>query len=295
MENKQQEEINSKTSYGIRLGWISIVGNIILFVLKYTAGLLSGSVALIADAWHTLTDSLSSLIVIVGLKISRKPPDIEHPFGHGRAEWISSVLLGVILVIIGINFFKESIERLISVEVVEFGVLAWIATIASILLKEGMAQMCFRGAKKTGLQSLKADAWHHRTDSISSLLVLIGLFFSGKVWWMDGVLGIMVSLLIIYAAYEILKENFNNLLGSKPDSKTLETIYQITRDNCQKDVNLHEIKIHHYGHYQEMTAHIKLPAEMKLETAHNIANSIEDMILAELDIHATIHTEPIDQ
>ena len=295
MENKQQEEIDAKTRYGIHLGWISIVGNIILFVLKYIAGILSGSVALIADAWHTLTDSLSSLIVIVGLKISRKPPDTEHPFGHGRAEWISSVLLGVILIIIGINFFKESIDRLVNSEVVEFGVLAWIATITSILMKEGMAQMSFRGARKTGLQSLKADAWHHRTDAISSVLVLIGLIFSGKVAWMDGVLGILVSLLIIYTAYEILKENFNNLLGSKPDKETLEKIYQIIRDNCQKDVNLHEIKIHHYGHYQEMTAHIKLPAEMKLETAHNIANSIEDMILDTLGIHATIHTEPLEQ
>ncbi len=295
MEKNNQAEINKKTRFGIKLGWISIIGNIVLFALKYAAGLLSGSVALMADAWHTLSDSMSSIIVIVGLRISRKPPDDEHPFGHGRAEWISSILLGVILIIIGISFFRESLERLADKEVVAYGLLAWIATITSIIVKEAMAQMCFIGAKKTGLQSLKADAWHHRTDSISSFLVLIGLLFSGRFWWMDGVLGIIVSLLIVYAAYEILKENFSNLLGRRPDAEMLKQIHRIIIENCQKDVNLHNIRIHHYGHYKEMTAHIKLPGEMSLHTAHNIANSIEDMVLEDLGVHATIHTEPIEE
>lgn len=281
--------------YGMQIGWISIIGNIALFVLKYIAGVLSGSVALMADAWHTLTDSLSSIILIVGLKISRKPPDDEHPFGHGRAEWISSMLIGLFLVVIGISFIHESLDRLKDRQDFDFGLMAWIATILSILIKEGMAQLSFRGARKTGLQSLKADGWHHRTDSLSSVLVLLGLIFGQKFWWIDGVLGIAVSLLIFVAAFEILKENISNILGRSPDKDTIDKVYQIIRDNCQKEVNIHHIRIHYYGQHKEMTAHIKLPGQMSLDIAHKIANQIEEMILRDLNIYATIHTEPLNR
>lgn len=291
---KDLSKYEKDTRYGSALGWVSIIGNILLFALKYIAGILSGSVALMADAWHTLSDSLSSVILIVGLRISKKPPDDEHPFGHGRAEWISSMLIGVFLIVIGVNFFKESFDRLQNHEDFNYGLMAWIATITSIVIKEGMAQLSFRGAKKTGLQSLKADAWHHRTDSLSSFLVLIGLIFGQKYWWIDGVLGILVSILIFIAAYEILKVNINNMLGQRPDPETVSKIYSIINSNYQDSVDIHAIQIHYYGHYKEMTAHIKLPAEMSLETAHAIANQVEEMIEQQLDIHATIHTEPIE-
>ncbi len=290
----QKYDTEKSSKYGIQIGWISIIGNVILFVLKYIAGVLSGSVALMADAWHTLSDSLSSIILIVGIRISRKPADEEHPFGHGRAEWISSMLIGVFLVVIGVSFVQESFDRLNSHEEFSFGPMAWIATILSILVKEFMAQLSFRGARRTGLHSLKADAWHHRTDALSSILVLIGLIFGQKFWWIDGVLGIVVSLLIFVAAYEILKENMSNMIGRKPDDQTIQKIHQIIRDNCQKDVNIHDIRIHHYGQHKEMTAHIKLSGQMRLDTAHIIANQIEEMIEQQLGINATIHTEPLE-
>ncbi len=291
---KGANQINNNR-IGIRLGWISILGNIGLFAIKYIAGVVSGSVALIADAWHTLGDTLSSIILILGIRISRKPPDEEHPFGHGRAEWISSLLIGVFLVIIGYSFIRESIDRLLVRETFEYGLWAWIATILSIIIKEVLAQLSFSGARRTGLQSLKADGWHHRTDAISSVLLLIGLFVGDKIWWIDGVLGILVSLMIFVAAYEILKDNMSNMLGRKPSEKTIQGIYRIIEENCQKEVNLHSIKIHYYGHHREMTAHIKLPAEMSLVTAHKIANQIERMIEEEMGIFTTIHTEPLNE
>ncbi|MCD6347297.1 MAG: cation transporter, partial [Bacteroidales bacterium] len=248
--------VYKSTNYGIMLGWISIIGNILLFVLKYIAGVMSGSVALLADAWHTLGDSISSAILIIGIRISKKPPDEEHPFGHGRAEWISSFLIGVFLIVIGFNFIRESIGHLQTRDDFNYGLIAWIATISSILIKEGMAQLSFRGAKMTGLQSLKADGWHHRTDSLSSVIVLIGLIIGNRLWWIDGVLGIVVSLMIFFAAYEILKENISNMLGKKPNQETIDKIHLIIEKNCHKEVNLHSIRIHHYGQYKEMTAHI---------------------------------------
>ena len=282
------------SQYGMILGWFSIIGNIALFILKYAAGVVSGSVALIADAWHTLSDSLSSMILIIGLKVSRKPPDDEHPFGHGRAEWISSLLIGLFLVIIGVSFIQESIERLKDRQEFDYGILAWVATISSIVIKEFMAQLCFRGARKTGLQSLKADGWHHRTDSLSSILVLAGIIFGRSIWWMDGVLGIVVSILIFVAAFEILKENISNMMGRKADPEMIREIHQIIHDNCIIDVDLHAIRIHFYGYHKEMTAHIKLRGDMNLEQAHGIANRIEELIEEHMDIQATIHTEPIE-
>lgn len=292
---QRAEKFEKASRYGVLLGWFSIIGNIALFVLKFVAGTLSGSVALVADAWHTLTDSLSSVILIIGLRISRKPPDQEHPFGHGRAEWISSLMIGVFLIVIGVSFVQESIERLMERREFEFGLIAWIAVISSILVKEIMAQLCFRGAKKYALQSLKADGWHHRTDSLSSVMVLIGLIFGQKFWWIDGVLGILVSILIFVAAFEIMKEGISNMMGRRPDPEILEKIRLLVENNCVKNVHMHHIRIHSYGHFSEMTAHIKLPPKMSLETAHEIANQIEELIENEMDIKTTIHTEPLKE
>ena len=138
---------------GEQLGWVSIAVNIVLFVLKYFAGVVSGSVALIADAWHTLGDSLSSIIMIVGIRISRKPADEEHPYGHGRAELVASLLIGVFLIVVAVSFVRESLERLQNHDDFAYGLLAWIATILSIVIKEILAQLSFRAAKKTGLKS----------------------------------------------------------------------------------------------------------------------------------------------
>ncbi len=289
------QDNNKFGKVGEQLGWISIIGNIVLFVLKYMAGVISGSVALLADAWHTLGDSLSSIIMIVGIRISRKPPDEEHPYGHGRAEWVASLLIGAFLIIIAVGFVRESIERLRDHNDFNYGLLAWVATITSIVVKEIMAQLAFWGSRKTGLKSLKADGWHHRTDSISSVIVLVGLIFGNHVWWVDGALGIIVSLLIFYAAYQIIKENTSAILGEKPDEKTIQSIYLIVKRNCQNEVYLHHLRIHHYGQYKELTAHIMLRGSLTLNQSHEVATSIEDMIKEELQIETTLHVEPYEE
>ena len=203
------------------------------------------------------------------------------------------MLIGIFLTGIGVSFFQESIDRLSSREGFEYGILTWIAVITSIVVKEIMAQFAFRAAKKTGLQSLKADAWHHRTDALSSVIILIGLIIGDGIWWIDSVLGIVVSLMIFVAAYEILKDSISNILGRKPSQETIDKIYNIIEVNCQKDLNLHSVRIHYYGYYMEMTGHIKMPDAMSLEEAHKIANRIEEIIEDEMNIHATIHTEPM--
>lgn len=283
---------SNKLSYSE--GWISIAVNIVLFALKYWAGVVTGSIAIIADAWHTLSDSFTSIIVIVGVKISTKPADKEHPFGHGRAEWIASIIIGILLALIAFEFISESIQRLRSRESVHYGVIAIAVTIISILMKEALAQYAIWAGKKTNSKAVMADAWHHRSDALSSLIILIGIFFSRFFWWIDGVLGIIVALLILYAAFDVLKDSVSPMLGKEPPEDLIKQIKKLCWESVGEEVHAHHFHIHDYGGHTELTFHIRLPQKMTLEEAHDIANRIENYIKSELDIDATIHIDPIE-
>jgi len=273
-------------------GWLSIIVNTLLFILKYWAGIVTGSVAIIADAWHTLSDSVTSIIVIVGVKASNKPPDKDHPFGHGRAEIIGSIIIGVLLSVVAFDFTIESIDRLKGGEGTQFGTLALVVTILSILLKESMAQYAFWAARETNSKSLKADGWHHRSDALSSVVVLIGIFLSPYFWWMDGVMGIIIALLLFYGTYEILKDAISTLLGQDADEELIEEINKLAVQYYAGDLNTHHFHLHHYGNHQELTFHINLDGKMSLDESHEIASRIEKEIKEKLDITATIHMEP---
>ncbi len=283
-----------KFKAGYTEGIVSILVNTILFGLKLWAGIVSGSIALIADAWHTLSDSISSVVVIIGVKLSSRKPDREHPFGHGRWEQIAAIFIGFILAIVAYNFFVDSIERFSDHETVKFGTLAIIVTIISILCKEALAQYAFYLARKTDNISIKADGWHHRSDAVSSVLVLIGIFFANRFWWVDSILGIIISLLLFYATFVIVKEAINRLLGEKPSEELISKVRTIIREKYSNEMSSHHFHIHNYITHQELTFHIKLDNSMNLETAHKIATEIENAIHEKLGIVATVHMEPSD-
>jgi cation diffusion facilitator family transporter len=273
-------------------GWISLIVNSLLFVLKFWAGVVTGSVAMIADAWHTLSDSITSIVMIIGFKLSAKPADREHPFGHGRFELISALIIGVLLAVVGFSFLVDSIGKLSDHKSVVFGKLAIIVTAISVVVKEALAQFAFRLGKKVNSPSIKADGWHHRSDAISSVIILVGIFFGEKFWWMDGVLGIMVAILIFYSAYEIIKETLNPLLGEKADNKLEEKIRGIASEISNKNLNIHHLRVHQYGQHNEVTFHIELPSDIFLIDAHDVANKLENRILNETGFYSTIHMEP---
>ena len=276
-----------------RVGWISIFTNIFLFIIKYWVGLISGSIALIVDAWHTLSDSFSSVALIIGLRISKVPPDQEHPYGHGRAELISTLLIGFILAVIGLIFFKDSLYRLIREQSVEFGFWAKAVTIVSVLAKEGLAQLSFFTGRRNDSPSLMADGWHHRSDALSSVIILIGIFSGGKIWWMDGVLGLIVAGLIMYSSFDIIKGVWADMLGKSADEKTTLKLRKIVKGLFSDEIYLHHVHMHIYGDHKELTFHIKLPPDMTLKEAHDIANRIEDKVRRDMKIEATIHMEPL--
>jgi cation diffusion facilitator family transporter len=273
-------------------GFFSIAGNIGLFIIKIWAGILTGSVALIADAWHTLSDSLSSLILIAGLYFSEKPADKDHPFGHGRAEIIAALIIGLILVLIAINFLYESVTRIIDRETVKYGLFAIIATSISLVTKEIMARVSIYAGKKENLKSLEADAWHHRSDALTSAIILIGIFFGRYIWWIDGALGVFVSVMILILAYSIVNESINPLLGEKPDEELIDRIKEISRQVYPEDLYLHHFHMHRYGNHTEITFHIKLPGNFKLDDANKITSVFIKRIKSDLNIFATIYIEP---
>lgn len=279
--------------YIIREGWLSIIVNVFLFVLKYWAGITTGSIALIADAWHTLTDSVSSVIVLIGGKISRKPADKGHPFGHGRAEHIAAIIIGVLLAIVAFDFIMGAIEKFGSKEKTVFGTIAWLVTILSIFVKEGMAQYAFWAAKKSNSSILKADAWHHRTDALSSVVILIGIAVGKYFWWTDAVLGFIVAIMIGYASFKILSKEIISLLGESPSEELLLSIRKTAQEACIEPLHLHHIHVHDYGNHIEMSCHIKLPPTISLNEAHDICTKIEKAIQNEFGYISTIHPEPI--
>ncbi len=289
--SKNESLIQNNYKLGIVEGWVSGVGNVILFVLKLWVGMLSGSVALIADAWHTLTDTISSVIVILGMKISAKPADNEHPYGHGRAEVIASLIIGILLVLIGVHFIMAAYEKLQTHEFTNFGTLAIIVTLISLFVKEGLAQYAFYLWRKTRIESIKADGWHHRSDAISSFVILIGIFLGRYIWWIDGVLAIFVAFVILYVAFTIFKKAVNILLGKKPDPELINEIVEIGSLVYPDGLRMHHFHIHNYGLHNEMTFHIVLPGAMTMTEASQVTHRLFKEIQINKNILATIHID----
>ncbi len=292
--SKKGFSVKNETSIGYLEGILSIIINTILFGLKYWVGIISGSVAIIADAWHTLSDTLTSIVVIIGFKISSKPPDKKHPYGHGKAEIISSVIIGIFLAIVGFNFLVESIHRFADHQAASYGTLSVIIFIISVILKEGIARFAFWGGKKFESRSLLADGWHHRSDAIASFLILVGIFIGKYFWWIDSVMGVMVSFLIFHATFNILKDSISTLIGEEPDVKFKSDINEIVTRIALQNINLHHMHIHCYGLHKELTFHIELASDMKLKEAHKIADELEKTIKTEMNIDTTIHVEPVE-
>ena len=278
--------------WGYLEGGLSVILNTGLFALKFWVGTISGSIAMIADAWHTLSDTLTSLVLLLGFWMAARRPDEEHPFGHGRAEIISALIIGALLAVVGFGFLKESVVRLQHQAAATFGPVAMIVFGASVLLKEGLAQFSLWAGRRTNSESLKADGWHHRSDAIASALIVLGGLLGTRFWWLDGVMGICVSLLILYATYDIMKHAASPLLGEAPDGAMERRIQEIVRAVAPNVHALHHFHMHRYGEHVELTFHIRLPADLKLAEAHETTTRIETALRDQLNIEATIHAEP---
>jgi cation diffusion facilitator family transporter len=273
-------------------GWASVVLNTVLFGVKYWAGTRFGSVAMMADAWHTLSDTLTSIVVIVGFFIASRPADKGHPFGHGRAEPIGAVIIATLLAVVAVNFLTDSIGRLRSGQAATFGLPAIIVFLASVVLKEALAQFSYWAGRKINSASLKADGWHHRSDAVASGLIVVGALFGSRWWWIDGVMGIAISLLILYATVDILRSAAAALLGVRPTPQVEEKLRSLIARVAPPATNFHHLHVHTYGGHTELTFHLDFPPQTPLREAHGQASRVEEAIRAEMGAESTIHLEP---
>jgi cation diffusion facilitator family transporter len=282
-----------RTKIGVFQGWISVLVNSILFILKLLIGIMVGAVSVIADAVHTLSDVVSSIVVIWGFKQAEKPADVEHPYGHGRAEYIATLIIAILLCVAGIEFIEASIDRIQNPEQV---VAEWwmiLILMVTIILKEITARYAEFLSTKIASGTLHADAWHHRIDALSSLLV-VGALIAGKYGYpsSDGWAGLGVALFLIYTGFIIAKDAVDDLIGKPPTSEEVEVIRQIVM-SVDGVLGAHDIIVHSYGHDKFASVHVEIDADETTAVAHDISEEVENKLEKAIGVEPTVHLDPV--
>ncbi|WP_273333816.1 cation diffusion facilitator family transporter [Dictyoglomus turgidum] len=283
----------SKKYAGYLEGWVSIVGNLTLFLFKYFAGLSLGSISLIADAFHSLSDVFTSVVVILGFKLGSKPADKEHPYGHGRIEQIATLIIALLLLIVAYDLVRSSFERLMNPHRVEFNLGVFVLLIISAIFKEWMASFSIYLGKRFDASPLIADAWHHRSDAIATLLVTIGLLGSKLGFYrLDGILGVLVSLLIAWVGVDLLKSATSFLIGEAPSGDLVKKIDDIIV-NTPGVLNYHDLSVHDYQNEKYITLHIEVDNNLTVKEAHDLALKVQDEIKSKIEnSQVTVHIDP---
>ncbi len=291
--NTKESASTYRNKIGIFQGWVSVLVNSFLFALKLAIGIFVGAVSVIADAVHSLSDVVSSAVVIWGFKQAEKPADVEHPYGHGRAEYIATLIIAVLLMVVGIEFIKVSIDRIrdpvmISSEWWMVGLL-----VLTIVLKEVTARFAEFLSSKIASGTLHADAWHHRTDAISSILVIAALI-AGNYGYptVDGLAGLGVSLFLIYTGFEIAKDAVGDLIGKPPTSEEVNFIRQLVI-KVDGVLGAHDIIVHSYGHDKFVSVHVEIDMDKSTADAHDISEQVEAILEQALGVEPTVHLDPV--
>ena len=277
---------------GLIESWVSIVSNFIIALLKAVFGLLTNSIALIADAVHSASDIASSLVVLVGFSLAKRKPDHEHPYGHGRIEYLAGLLIALMLIGAGIAFIYSSYNRLNEGVFAQPSIAAIIVVTASILAKEFMFYFSDQLGRLIKSDALAGDAWHHRSDSLSSILVLaalLGGYFGFKN--LDAYLGFGVALFIIYAGVKIARQSCSSLLGKAPEAELYQEVTSCAMA-VEGVIETHDLVIHDYGSWKAVTVHIGVNGRLSLDEAHIIANQVETRISSFFHCEAVVHLDP---
>ncbi len=298
-ENVTDPKVRNR--YGICAGIIGIVSNAMLFVVKIVAGIIGGSITIIADAINNLSDAGSSVVTLVGFKLSSTPPDKDHPFGHARYEYVTGLLVSMMVLFLGIALLKSSIEKVISPTPVEVSVFTYVVLSISIVMKLVQMLVYKDFSKAISSNALKASAQDSRNDSLTTLAVLISTIIidvcgdriNPKVS-VDGIMGIAVSLFIIVSSVLLLKDAISPLLGEKPPK---ELVDKITAKILSYDgvIGVHDLVVHSYGaNHCFVVAHVEVPADVDIVKSHDIIDNIEHDMWNDMHVRLNIHMDPID-
>lgn len=288
------KSIEARKKYGIFAGIIGIICNLLLFAGKLFAGIVSGSVAITADAFNNLSDSGSSVVTLLGFYFTGKAPDEKHPFGYGRFEYISGLIVSFIVIMVGVEFVGSSFDKIISGEKSQFNLIALIILLVSIAVKLWLGFFNTKIGKIINSDTMKAAAFDSISDVISTSVVVISLILSAFISFpIDGYLGIAVALFIIYGGFKIAIETVNPLLGQAPDPEMVKSIEQMI---MQYDAitGVHDLIVHNYGYGRIIASlHAEIPAETNIIEAHEQIDLAEKEIGEQLNILLVIHLDPV--
>ncbi len=283
-----------RQAYGMLCGVLGIVLNVMLFTGKFIAGLLSNSIAITADAVNNLSDAGSSFVTLIGFKLAGQKPDTEHPYGHGRMEYISGLVVAAAILLMGYELAKDSISKIITPQETEFSWLVIGILVISIAVKIYMYFYNNSVAKKIESPAMLATAKDSLSDSIATGVVLLSAIVSHYTnIKIDGYCGLLVALLIFYAGYTAAKDTLNPLLGQKASEefeKEIEDIVMAHEEVC----GIHDLFVHDYGPGRQIISlHAEVSAESDIMMIHDVIDNIENELRMKLGCDATIHMDPI--
>jgi cation diffusion facilitator family transporter len=291
---KDTDTPDGRARVGALAGAVGIVCNLLLFLGKVIAGVLSGSVAIAADGWNNLSDAASSIVTVLGFRFSRKPADAHHPYGHARAEYLSGLCVAVLILFIGVELAKSSVSKILTPEPVEFSAVTLWVLLGSIAMKLWMSLFVGRLGKLIGSKTLEATSADSRNDVIATSAVLlsclVGHFFHISI---DGWTGLCVAAFILWSGYGIARETMSALLGEQADGALVEKLTEMVLRH-DGILGIHDLLIHDYGPGRCFaSAHVELSAEEDPLVCHEIIDHLECDALRELNVHLVIHHDPV--
>lgn len=288
------EEPSVRSAYGKLAGIVGIVCNVVLFVMKIIIGTISGSVAITADAANNLSDASSSIISLLGFKLSEKPADPEHPYGHGRYEYLSALTIAVFIMVIGIELLKSGIQKILNPQKVAFSAALVTVLIFSILLKLWMMLFNRQAGQKIKSKPLLATAADSRNDIIATSAVLISAVISKMTGYeLDGWMGVGVAVFILVSGVGLIKETINPMLGSAPDEEYVRFIADKIL-SYPGVLGMHDLMVHDYGPCRKFASvHVEMAAEADSIESHDIIDNIESDFLKNDNLHLIVHYDPI--
>jgi cation diffusion facilitator family transporter len=295
---KNNENVNDPTvrrAYGTLCSVYGICLNILLFAGKYFAGVISGSVAIVADAFNNLSDAGSSVITLMGFAIAGKKPDLDHPYGHGRAEYLAGLVLSAIIVVMGFELGKTSLEKILHPEPMEVSLLPAIILIVSIAVKFYMSRYNKAVGKKINSAAMEATATDSLSDCIATSVVLLSMVIA----WIfnvnvDGWAGLLVAAFIIFAGYSAMRDTLSPLLGKAPEPEIVQEIEALALSHPEI-IGIHDLIMHDYGPGRGFVSlHAEVNGNGNIFELHDAVDQAERQIREKFGILATIHMDPID-
>ncbi len=284
-----------RTKYGNLTSFVGILANLVLFLGKFLIGTLANSVSITADAVNNLSDAGSSMISLISFKLSNRPADEEHPFGHARYEYIASMIVGILILFLGIELVQNSLDKIIHPQTIAFSLLSIGILIASILVKFWMYAYNRYYGKQLNSSVMSATAADSLSDCMATAAVLASTCISPLIHFnLDGYMGVLVAIFIITAGIKIVKETLNSLLGASPSREEVMEIVDLIKSH-EGVLGIHDLMIHDYGPNNRFASvHVEVSAKEDIFISHDMIDNIEREIHEKLQIQMVIHMDPID-